>query len=383
MMYYPGQIAMTLLLSIIAATGLHAQLKVTRVTGPESLAGKNGIVYSLPGTRVQVDLQVAKTQQFAGPLAEFANEFLGIDDAVTKNSVSYAIVSASIRTCTEPDPGQVYLIEKEEKSQGEIWISFGTNAPVLTLEKFDKTVTPAGFSEWDDDLFQVSETGKLFRKYSDAPARDVIDTIVRKVSIDTLVIEQKILKHSQVEYTDREKAQEASERIRQIEQDKYNLLIGYQETAYSREALEFMYDELEDQRLEYQKLFTGVSITETLNFSLPVYPDAAKEEQEYSLAGFSKTEGLTEPDDDDVITLSLRSNTPGVLSAVPGGEQASTGLVYRVPRSVLAVLSYKGKEIVSKPLEVLQLGMLLTLPPDFRRIEFDLETGGLKSVVME
>ena len=52
----------------------------------------------------------------------------------------------------------------------------------------------------------------LFRKYTESPTREVIDTIIRKVSIDTLVIEEKIFKRSMVEFSDQEKAQEAADR---------------------------------------------------------------------------------------------------------------------------------------------------------------------------
>ena len=379
----PGILCITIFLSLLINSEIFAQLRVTRVSAPETLTGKNGIVYSLPRTLVHVDLWIDKTQQFAGPLAEFAEEFMGMDDVITKNSVNFSINNACLWTSVETDPGQVYLIEKEEKSQGEIWISFGKTSPVISIEKFDKTVSPRGFADWDEDLYMVQEPGHLFRKYSEAPARDVIDTIIRKVSIDTLVIEEKILKHTLVEYTDREKAREAAGKIRQIEQDKYNLLIGYQETAYSLEALAFMHNKLEEQRLEYLKLFTGVSVTETLKFDYHFYPEIGKEKQEYALAGFSKNAGITEPGDENAIMVKLQAEIPDTIPGPPAGDQTASGLVYRIPGSALAVLTYQGKEIVSKPVEVLQLGMLLTLPAEFKRVEFDLETGTLKTVIIE
>ena len=114
---------------------------------------------------------------------------------------------------------------------------------MLTLEKFDKTVSPPGFVSWNEHLFVTPDPAYLFKKYTESPTREIIDTMIRRVSIDTLVIEEKIFKRSMIEFTDQEKAQEAADKIRQIEKDKYNLLVGYQETAYSREAMEFMYEQ--------------------------------------------------------------------------------------------------------------------------------------------
>jgi len=370
-------------LSLLTSHEIVAQVRVTKVTGQEMLTGRNGIVYTLPRTQIHVDLWIAKTQQFAGPLAEFAGEYLGIDEVITKDAVNYSIENAAICTSTEPDPGQVYLIEKEEKSSGEIWISFGRSTPVLTLEKFDKTISPEGFIKWNEDLFITPDPGHIFRKHTESLSRDVIDTIIRKVSIDTLVYEEKIFRHSMVEFTDREKAQEAAERIKQIEQDKYNLLVGYQETAYSEGALEFMYNKLEEQRLEYLKLFTGVTVTETLKFVYQIFPETGRESQEYRLAGFSKSNGMTSPEGQNNISISIISDDVNLLPDLPAENQSATGLVYRVPRSVQAVLTYQEKELVSRRIEVLQLGAVQALPPAFKRVEFDQETGALKSVVLE
>jgi hypothetical protein len=254
---------------------------------------------------------------------------------------------------------------------------------LLTLERFDKTISPQGFLSWKEDLFIAPDPGSLFNKYKESPTREIIDTVIRRVSIDTLVLEEKIFKRSMVEFTDREKAQEAADHIRQIEKDKYNLLVGYQETAYSREALEFMYNKLEEQRVEYLKLFTGVSVKETLKFNYQFFPETGKEEQEYRLAAFLKSSGMTTPDGQNDVTISLQSDAVNMLPGEPADGQSATGLVYRVPRSVQAVLSVQGKELDSKRLEILQLGSIQSLPPDFKRVEFDMETGALKSVVIE
>jgi len=377
-------IAVLIILAIFSPDGIFAQVRVSKITGPEMLDGRKGIVYTLPRTEIHIDLWISKTQQLPGPLAEYAEEYLGLDEVITKSTVNYTIEKSAISTSTEPDPGQVYLIEKEEKASGEIWISFGKTTPLLTLEKFDKTISPPGYTSWNDGLFNVADAGGFYKKYTESLTREIIDTIIRRVSVDTLVMEEKIFKRSMVEFTDKEKAQEAADKIRQIEQDKYNLLVGYQETAYSREALEFMYDKLEEQRLEYLKLFTGVSIKETLEFSYRFFPDLAKEDQVYSLAAFLKSSGMTSPAGENDVTISLRMDVDIVKPVdPPSGQPNNTGLAYRLPQSVMAVLSVEGKELDSKRVEVLQLGTVYSLPQEFKRVEFDIETGALKSVIIE
>lgn len=362
---------------------MNAQVRVTKVADQAALSGKKGIVYSLPRTRIHISLLVKKTENFAGPLAEYAKSMAGLAHVIDKNTVSYSIEDVSVFTTTEPDPGQVYLLEKEEKSQNEVWISFGKTAPVMTLERFDKSSHPAGFSSWNNNLFIAPEQDGLFRKYTDSPTREIVDTIIRKVSIDTVVLVDKIFKRSMVDFSDEEKAQEAAAKIRQIEQDQYNLLIGYQETAYSIESLRFMYEKLEEQRQEYLKLFAGVSVEEVILFDLPVVPDATMEEQAYPVAGFSKTVGLTTAEGQNAIQLKLKQDDASVLNPGKGDGPSGPGIVYRAPGKVNAVVTFQGKELISLQLDVLQLGALLSLPPDFKRVEFDMETGGLKTVVLE
>lgn len=377
-------IAVLLILILFDHKDIMAQVRVSKVTGTEMLAGQKGIVYTLPRTQIHVDLFVSKTQQFPGPLAEFASEYVGLDEVITKGTVNYAAENAAIYSSAETDPNQIYRIEKEEKSSGEIWISFGKSAPLLTLEKFDKTVSPAGFVSWNENLFIAPEPENLFKKYTESLSREIIDTIVRRVSIDTLVIEEKIFKRSMVEYTDQEKAQEAADKIRQIEKDKYNLLVGYQETAYSREAMEFMYEKLEEERLEYLELFTGVSIKETLKFDYLFFPEAGKEVQEYRLAALSKFTGIMSPDGQNDVKVTLRPDTEIAKQDDPvAGQAASTGFVYRVPMSAQVILTVQGKEMESKRMEILQFGSIQSLPPEFKRVEFDMETGALKSVILE
>jgi hypothetical protein len=364
--------------------GLTAQVRVSRVNASELPAGKKGLIYALPRTLISVDLAVERTQQFPGPLAEFASEYMGLDNVITKGSVNYSVRNASISSSTEADPGEVYLIEKEEKSSGEIWISFDKSSHMLTMERFDKTSSPKGFSGWNENLFESPDAGHLFKKYTESPTREKIDTMIRRISIDTVVIEEKTFKRSMVKYTDQEKAQEAADKIKQIEKDKYNLLVGYQETAYSRDAMEFMYNRLEEERLEYMKLFTGVSVKETLRFSYQFFPDPGKAEQEYRLAALSKFSGMMPPDGQNDVKVVFHADGP-ILKPPEAlaGLVAYTGFVYRVPVTAQAVLTVQGKEMDSRRLEILQFGPIMSLPQEFKRVEFDMETGALRSVVIE
>ena len=377
---YSPIILSCLLILIQEASG---QVKVTRISTKESITGKKGIVYALQRSVVDVEIVVVKSQQIPGPLAEYAREFLGTSDVIVKNQTNYTIDDAILKVSNEPDPGQVYFIEREDKSQGEIWIGFGPDRKTVTIENFPKENSPKGFENWGNDAFaQIDEPG-VYSRYSASAVREVIDTIIRKVSIDTLIIEDKVLKRSMVEYPDRDKAQEANDQIRRIEADMYNLLIGYQETPYSREALEFMYNRLQSERQDYLSLFTGVTLKESVVFHFLVTPDPLAESNAYIIAGFSPTAGLIEAAEDNAISVLFSPDKIWTSLSDASIGETSKGIVYRTPVNVPVRMEYKGKVLASGNFEILQFGSLLSLPPEFKKVEIDLESGTIRSVVME
>jgi hypothetical protein len=330
-----------------------------------------------------VDLTVSKVSQFPGPLAEYAREFLGVGDPVTKNSEEYRLEGASICALREPDPSQTFLVEKEDKSQGEVWVSLSPDGQVISMESFAKESTPKGFDQWEPGNYTALDESGLYSKYSASATREVTDTIIRKVSIDTTMIEEMTLKRSLVEYPDRDKAQEAIDRIRQIESDMYNLLNGYQETPYSRDALEFMYGKLQAERQEYISLFTGVTVKENIIMHYNIIPDPAKDNQDYIFSGFSPETGIIPATDENKISLVIGQNSESKPVSNPSAGESQSGVVYRIPAFLPVSISYNGKVIASGNFEIMQLGSLLALPPQFKKFELDLATGMLRTLVME
>jgi hypothetical protein len=366
-----------------ASASVSGQVRVTRFNDPSQIAGRKGIVYSLPRTALDVEMTVTKTQIYPGPLAEYAREFLGTGEVVTKPTTEYNLAGAELKSCNEPDPDQTYIIEKEEKSQGEIWVSFSQDGKMIGIDNFPKESSPKGFAQWDNAVFGLQDEAGLYPRYSASAIREKVDTIIRRVSIDTLMIEEKILKRSMVEYPDRDKAEEAADRIRRIDSDIYNLLIGYQETPYPKESLEFMYSKLQEERREYVSLFTGLTVKENLVFQFRVVPDPSRESQRYDLGGFSPVSGLVEAAGDNSISLVIdRDGVPAGTASGPSAPNPS-GIVYRTPVVLPVGIEYQGKEITSGYFEILQFGALQSLPPEFKKVELDLERGLVRSVVME
>jgi hypothetical protein len=88
-----------------------------------------------------------------------------------------------------------------------------------------------------------------------------------------------------------QEAQEVVELIQKIRKDKYSLIAETHEASISKEALQYMVDELTKLELKYIELFLGSSTVEELVFSFIVVPEN-ENDLRIPLFTFSEINGL-------------------------------------------------------------------------------------------
>lgn len=365
--------------SLILPVLSHGQVKVTPLKSQAGTAGKKGVLYALPRTVVRVDVWVTREQRFPGPFVDYAEEYLGQKEVVRNQSTHFRIEKAEIMAVAEPDPDHYYFVEHDEKSTDETWLTFTQSGLVAGAAQVRPDQAKSG-NTWNPDLFSNVDPSLLFSAYSRPMLIEVIDTVIRKMAVDTTIVETREYRSSFVPLSVKELARDALSRINRIEQDKYNLLVGYQETPYDEKALDLMIRELDRLKGEYLKLFLGAVRTETEKFSLYYLP--RKSEAEAVIAGFSPVNGLTRGNGSDLrIELIPAGNTDGLADDAPSATV--NGFFYRIPEPVRISLIFQGRELTSANLLISQIGVVKSLPPDASRVEFYPETGALKRVVLD
>jgi len=358
------------------------QVKVTHITASDGTAGRKGVLYALPRTVLEIELTLIRTDRIPGPYAQFAPELLGINDAISTQQTSYSLEKACIIPRSEADPDQVYLVEKDDKSSDEVFFAFSGNGLIMGTYPVaeEQGIQGEDREEFFGRTFSATE---MFPNYHPGAMKENIDTITRIVTFDTLTYTEKILKRTMVKQSDREKAEEAVSMINSIGQDKYTLLIGYQETAYSEEALKFMTAQLEEQRLAYLQLFTGTTRREQITLRLSYLPPAETTET-VAITGFSPLVGLTSPDGTSDVTVELvKKGLTEVMGTDPSATGSVSGFFYRIPENCEAVVKYKGEVLGSRLLPVCQAGIVRSLPPSVTQLEFYPETGAIKKIVLK
>jgi len=388
-------IIFTLIVLMFSGKGM-AQLNVIHVDNNAAAPTKEGIFYSLPRTVVKIDVKIDKVENYKGPYADFALRFLGLKNVIQSNSIDYKISGITITTYPEPDPDQYYFAEigdkfsKTEKSTvlslSETGVILGTlNEPADTTGEVLQISKPLDNSgEPEKDAF-----GELFKYSADVSVFEKVDTIIRKINVDTMTIERQYYKRTMIEKSPEQKAKEAADYISKIKENRFNLISGTQEVNYNRETLEYMDNQLKTMEKEYLKLFTGVSLHKNLSFSYKYIPVPNQINTEIPVFKFLKSKGIIDLDEQGgrVITIKIQrvGNTTTVANYLKKAEKETKtqGFSYRIPELARVVVKLDENTQEETQCLVSQLGVITNLPPSKWRVQFHENTGGIKGLEIQ
>lgn len=389
-------IAIAILLQFGLICTMYGQINVLHIDNNAAPQTKDGVFYSLPRTVVKIDVKIDRVENYKGPYADFALRFLGLKNVVAANAVDYKISDITITTYPEPDPDQYYFVELGDKiSKGEqagmislsdAGVILGTMAGSIDTvgdfrNRLKQLETPA---DADKDAF-----GELFKYSADVSVFEKVDTIIRKINIDTMTVERQYYKRTMVEKSPEQKAKEAADYLSKIKDNRFSLISGTQEVNYNKETLEYMDDQLNRMEKEYLKLFTGVSIHKSLTFSYKYIPVPNQINTEIPIFKFLRAKGVIDLDEQGgkVVTIKIQrvGNTNTVANYLKKAVKDSKvqGFSYRIPE--LARVSVKLDENTQEETQCLisQLGVVTNLPASKWKVMFHKETGGIKGIEIQ
>jgi hypothetical protein len=379
-----------------ALPGGFSQINVFHIDNNTAVTGKEGVFYSLPRTVIKIDVNIDRIENYKGPYSEYALKYLGLKNVVMANSVEYKITDMKVTTSQQPDPDQYYFLElggslsKGEKSN---LLSFTESGLILGTipERNDSMVKEVKITNREEPELATEKDvfPEVFKYSADVNFFEKVDTIIRKVNIDTMTLERQYLKRTVVEKSPEQKAKEASDYIVKIKDNRFNLISGFQEVNYNKETLEYMDTQLKQMEKEYLKLFTGISLHKTLTFSFVYTPNPNQVNTEVPIFKYMKSKGMMELDEPGGKIVTIKVQRSGTTSNVSnylkrGGESGKThGFYYRIPE--LARVTVKVDENLTEETQCLvsQLGIVSFLPANQWKVQFYKETGGVKGIRLE
>jgi len=369
---------------LFAIAKVNGQVDVLKVGSQTIDPESEGVFYSLPRTVVHIDLVVNKITNVKGPYAEFADKYLGLSQVISTNSVEYALSEIRISTSEEADPDEYYFVKLPEKSKSKQSLQLSlSQMGTLTGIKGTHEITAGGKE------VKITKSSVELAELPSPNTFERIDTLVRRISVDTTMIEQRVFKKVTAAKTTDQKAKEAADFIMKLDESKFNLINGYQEVNYEKGTMEFMYNQMEKLMNDYLQMFKGITVVNSETYSYSFVPSAESIDNPVQLCRFSPGKGIMDRNSlgGDIIqaaitpTASLQEIGAEVKQRNGRDNSLARGLYYRLPEKVDISVLVGGKTSVSGSFNINQLGVVTFLPSGSAgNIEFYPATGSVKSI---
>jgi len=345
----------------------------------------HGYYYFLPRTVISVDIAVTRTTQQPGPFAQYAESLLGLQQVIKTPSVHYAITEISINSYAEPDPEHLYFIEFDSQNSS-LFITLSETGLIQSVNR------PFDSGEFMKNLGESKEYGHFgtdatFNYFIDINLQERIDTIMERVRLDTITVERATLRRSWVEKSADVRAKEVADYILKIRDEKFKLISGFAEVTYSRETIEYMYNELSRKENDYLALFTGISSPGTIRYRYTFTPERSRPDAPALLCYFSTREGILNQGVPGSVPVSIQvRQSPAApmvankMQQVQPARPGKKGLFYRIPEYSNVVISVGEVPRAEARILVNQYGHVSSLPPHELEVEYYPNTGSLKHV---
>lgn len=379
-----------LLLALISISPfLLAQVNVYHLGTQQGPPTKNGSFYVLPQTVLQIDVVVRAEEKMKGPYSDYAAKYLGLENVINFDFSTYTILDVSITTLGEPDPKQVYFAELgliDSKNINSLQLELNNAGFLVEANNLKTTKSVAEIKTKEIVVFEGISSGMNNSEfYVTKQISTKIDTIIRRVAVDTVQKEQYFYRNRIIDRSTEDMALEALNKIEKIRESRYNLLTGFQETAYEAETIKYMDGGLKMLENEYLDLFRGKSTTDYYHYTFYYTPEASTSTVSKTLFKFSTGTGLIENRSGSGENIQIELVPNGL--AEPAGSFAKAdsenGIAYRLPGYAVVKVKSESQNFIEKRIQINQFGVVRRLPPGKFSVQFHPETGGIKSVIME
>lgn len=379
------RVSIIVLLVLITASCNNKKALVTlNVQHATETTATEGYFYFLPRTVVAVDVAITKTIYQPGPFAQYAESLLGLEQVIRTPSTDYSISEINIHSYAEPDPEHLYYIEDDQQNS-QLNLSLSETGLIQSVNR------PFNSGEFMRSLGESKEydhfgSEATFNYFIDINLQEQIDTILERVRMDTITVERQTLRRSWVEKSTDVRAKEVAEHILKMRDERFNLITGFAEITYSKEAIAYMYEEMIKKENDYLALFTGISSASTIRYRYTFTPDLSLPEGPHELFHFSVHDGVLEQSHPGSIPVSIhvkRNPASGMVANIVKQTQSrksgKTGFFYRIPEHSSIIIFEGNRPRAEARMLINQYGVVASLPPNLMEIEFYPNTGSIKS----
>ena len=323
--------------------------------------------YTLPKTALKVDAVITKTSNMKGLYADFAEKLLGITNFCKENTTSYALKNIAVTPLPVPDETLQFVVELSAAQMKKNFLPslyennrVAGSYAVAEQEENNRDILPDFFKNYADVMMQHS-----YETYTETK---IIDGVVTQVPVTQTKITSKTLA---------QQAQEAAGFIEKIRDDRYAVISFAQEITLSKEAFEYLVNQLDELEKKYLELFMGITVVEDILETFVIFPDHESALQPVCSvtpdSGFSPSMCATYSYNyylrcTPQTSTNLQTDFYEALAANPKYKK-NTGYAIRKAAPVTVKLVHGDTEEMLGIFPIYQYGLLETLPANLDHFE--------------
>jgi hypothetical protein len=318
---------------------------------------QGAVVYALPATEIEVQVEAVHEVFTAGPYARYAQKYLGIE-ADAANKETCRLQSIAVQAKVEADPSQLYFLEIKGKNEAANFLKFSNNGLIVSLDaaaqpvKFRYAHTPHG--KFNDRGVETNLSTDKVTLYKPGQT----DAGFEKVSVQ---------QNQLVEKNPERRAEEAARFIFDLRKKRVELITGDAEHDMNSDGLRAALDEIRRLEEEYLSLFLGKTTHDVQSAVFFVTPVAAQQTQLYVTFRLSDTQGLLPADNlaGRPVTLELTADKSADElpdNAADKGNSKLPRLTYRLPATTQVRINDGQTNLLQTRLPIYQFGKTMTFP---------------------
>jgi hypothetical protein len=324
---------------------------------------EGALVYALPLTALDFTVVAEKLVQRAGPYHQYAEQFLGLKNVITRDETIWTLKEVKIDAVLEIDPTKYYIIESDGLMQ--------TNAIAMKEIGLILDVNPGiyGGSDYETRSYSDEREQAIFRDMGSDAYYDIEkDTTYTVIDVDTAFVRIPYVLERRRQLNLEEQAENTARILLELREGRHLILTGEATVFPQDQAPIKEINRLED---EYINLFAGKTFKEIRSFRFFFIPEEGMVGRPVILFRFSSTKGVLDPSDVSgrpvvVEMMEFNSNSDLNIIADPRtGVEKFDRIYYRIPE-VVNINVTDGKTTLGNTRQLIyQFGPIVTLPANY------------------
>ena len=323
---------------------------------------ESAIVYYSPETSIVLDFAYTEEKQEVGPFALFAEELLGIKDAVMENSTTYIMKDVHIQTRTGVDLSRAHKVVAEKGMLTQL-LNINERGILIGYNLPQQIQKPKNNGTKEDVKYGTNMTSII--PYSE----DILE--VKSVAGQAKAVAKQIFR---------------------IRESRMYLLGGEVEHAPADGvAMKLVLEDLDKYEKQLIELFVGKKTTNTLHKQVLFCPRGDDLKQWSKDLYFSEENGFTAEDNIDAQKIEIRAEFQHQLTQERDAKKNKKGvelsqIMYNLPGNAEIIVTYKDEIFGKRMVPIAQFGIDIPLPRDLFTgselpvIVFSEKTGNILSI---